>query len=229
LTPGDDWARFGRSCGAGDRNPEFTLSAGEVITACLAPSAVGDTFADGGLGSSGSMPKVTVWFIDGSRLVHSTVSPTCTTIVRRWNRISDAVWEPAPVVVTISPIPAATSLPFIAVVPANPPEATGICQQYYSLALRLTVIELLIMAQDRGRVENMDHPGHIRVDQTDKFEVPRSRKGHGIGRRRRSTPSSTRRTSEVTHADPSKLEPSGVVPGHPTSTPNIGPYAGGRV
>ena len=111
VTPGFDWARFARSCGAGDKNPEFTLSEVELITACRAPSKVGSTFAEGGRGSAGSVPKVTVWLIDGSRLVHSTVSPTPTTIVSCPKRIRDAVCEPAPVMVTISPTPAATSLP----------------------------------------------------------------------------------------------------------------------
>src|SRR6266478_6879317 len=110
VTPGGDWASPARSCGAGDKNPEFTLSAGELITASLAPSEVGSTFAERGRGSAGSAPKVTVWLIDGSRLVHSTVSPTRTTIVCRTKRIRDKVCEPAPVVVTILPIPAATWL-----------------------------------------------------------------------------------------------------------------------
>src|SRR5215469_14435657 len=103
VTPGGDWASLALSCGAGDKNPEFTLSPGVLITACLAPSEVSTTFVEGGRGSSGSTPKVTVWLIDGSRLVHSTVSPTRTINVPRRKRISDAVCEPAPVVVTISP------------------------------------------------------------------------------------------------------------------------------
>src|SRR6266403_1996309 len=110
VTPGFDWARFARSCGAGDKNPEFKLSVGEPIVACLAPSNVGVTPGETGRGSAGSVPKVTVWLIDGSRLVHSTVSPTRTTIVCRTKRIRDTVCEPAPVVVTILPIPAATWL-----------------------------------------------------------------------------------------------------------------------
>src|SRR5215472_1000583 len=35
--------------------------------------------------------------------------------------------------------------------------------------------------------------------------------------------------SEVTHAEPSKLDASGVSPGHPTATPKTGPKPGGRV
>lgn len=98
VTPGGDWASLGRSCGAGERNPELTLSAGEPITACLAPSELVVTFAEGGLGSAGSAPNATVWLIEGSSIVHSTVSPTLTTIVLRRKRISDAVSNPAPVV-----------------------------------------------------------------------------------------------------------------------------------
>src|SRR6202521_5330331 len=109
VTPGGDWASPALSCGAEVKNPELTLSVGEPMTACLAPSEVGSTFAEGGRGSAGSAPKVTVWLIDGSSIVHSTVSPTRTKMVPRRKRISDAVCEPAPVVVTISPIPAATS------------------------------------------------------------------------------------------------------------------------
>src|ERR1700751_6324476 len=111
VTPGFDWVSPARSWGAGDKNPEFTLSEVEPITACLAPSKVGVTFADAGRGSAGSVPKVTVWFMDGSKLVHSTVSPTRTTIVCRTKRIRDTVCEPAPVVVTTLPIPATTSVP----------------------------------------------------------------------------------------------------------------------
>jgi hypothetical protein len=80
------------------------------MIAWFAPSGVGRTFVEGGRGSAGSAPNVTVWFIEGSRFLHSTVSPTRTTIVSRKNRISDAVCEPAPVIVTISPKPTATSL-----------------------------------------------------------------------------------------------------------------------
>src|SRR5262245_21373544 len=108
VTPGLDCARLARSCGAGDRNPEFTLSEGEPTTACRAPSDVSDTPTDGGRGSAGSVPKVTVWLIDGSRLVHSTVSPTETTTTLFRNRISDAVCAPAPDSVTTAPSPAAT-------------------------------------------------------------------------------------------------------------------------
>jgi len=86
------------------------LSVVELIVACLAPSEVGVTPAEGGLGSAGSFPKVTVWFIEGSKLAHSTVSPTRTMIIGRTKRIKDIVCEPAPVVVTTSPIPTATSL-----------------------------------------------------------------------------------------------------------------------
>ena len=57
VTPGFDCARFARSCGAGDKNPEFTLSEIELIIACLAPSKVGVTFAEGGRGSTGSAPE----------------------------------------------------------------------------------------------------------------------------------------------------------------------------
>src|SRR5262245_25449413 len=109
VVPGADWGRLARSCGDGERNPEFTLSVGEAITAPRAPSDVSDTLADGGRGSAGSAPKVTVWLIEGSRLVHSTVSPTCTTTTFRLNRISDAVCEPAPLIVMTSPMPAATA------------------------------------------------------------------------------------------------------------------------
>ena len=40
--------------------PELTASLAEVITACLAPSEVVETLPEGGRGSSGSEPKVTV-------------------------------------------------------------------------------------------------------------------------------------------------------------------------
>src|SRR5205085_9669872 len=110
VMPGFARARFARSCGVGDRNPEFTLSDVDAIVASRGPTDVGDTFADAGRGSAGSVPKVTVWLMDGSRLVHTTVSPTCTTIVRRKKRIKDAVCDPAPLVTT-SPIPTATTLP----------------------------------------------------------------------------------------------------------------------
>src|SRR6476661_4844688 len=108
VTPGADCARLARSCGAGVRKPELTLSEDELITACRAPSDEGTTPAEGGRGSAGSVPNVTVWLIDGSRLAHSTVSPTRTTTTLRAKRISDAVCDPAPVIVTIAPIPAAT-------------------------------------------------------------------------------------------------------------------------
>src|SRR5690349_7864659 len=77
------------------------------MIAWRAPSAVLVTPADGGRGSTGSVPKVTVWLIEGSRLVHSTVSPTRTMIKRGGNRIRDAVDEPAPDVVSTIPTPAA--------------------------------------------------------------------------------------------------------------------------
>src|SRR5262252_11056314 len=108
VMPGFDCTRLARSCGVGVRNPEFTLSEGELMTAVRAPSAVrdDDTFS-GGRGSAGSVPKVTVWLIEGSRLVHSTVSPTRTTTTFFENRINDADCEPAPLIVITSPIPAA--------------------------------------------------------------------------------------------------------------------------
>src|SRR3954453_23085267 len=37
------------------------------------------------------------------------------------------------------------------------------------------------------------------------------------------------RISEVTHAEASKLDPSGVTPGQPARTPNVGPKPGGRI
>jgi hypothetical protein len=60
VTPGFACARFARSCGVGDRNPEFTLSDVDPMVASRAPSEVGDTLADAGRGSSGSAPNVTV-------------------------------------------------------------------------------------------------------------------------------------------------------------------------
>src|SRR5436189_243506 len=36
-------------------------------------------------------------------------------------------------------------------------------------------------------------------------------------------------TTGVLHAEPLKLDPSGVSPGHPTGTPKVGPKPGGRV
>jgi hypothetical protein len=62
VTPGGDWASPARSCGAGDRNPEFTLAEGEAMIAWRAPSESGSTLAEGGRGSAGSVPNVTVWF-----------------------------------------------------------------------------------------------------------------------------------------------------------------------
>ena len=57
VTPGGDWASPARSCGAGDRNPEFTVSEAEAMTACRAPSASANTFADGGRGSASRNPS----------------------------------------------------------------------------------------------------------------------------------------------------------------------------
>ncbi len=59
-----------------DENPEFTVSPVELITACLlTPSEPGCTLIEGGRGSAGSVPKVTVWLIDGSRFVHTPPGP----------------------------------------------------------------------------------------------------------------------------------------------------------
>src|SRR5690242_18136946 len=100
VTPGFDCGRLARSCGAGVRNPELTLSDGETMVAARAPSVVSETFADAGRGSTGSVPNVTVWLIEGSRFAHSTVSPTFTSMTLRSNRINDASCDPAPVIVT---------------------------------------------------------------------------------------------------------------------------------
>ena len=151
------------------------MSVGEPITACLAPSEVGSTFAEGGRGSAGSVPNVTVWFIDGSRLVHSTVSPTPTTIVPRPKRIRDAVWEPAPVVVTISPIPAATS-------PGVPRPSRGLLNQPTLLFLSLLIIVGLVVGKWLGYIKNMNHSGHVRVSQAYELEVPCRRELHSICR-----------------------------------------------
>jgi len=55
--------------------PECTLSEVELMVACSAPSASGLTLPEGGKGCAGSVPKVMVWGMLGSSLVHSTVAP----------------------------------------------------------------------------------------------------------------------------------------------------------
>ena len=61
-----DWGRPVRSCGAAMINPECTLSLGELITACSAPSASRVTLLEGGTGFGGSAPNVTVCGVTGS-------------------------------------------------------------------------------------------------------------------------------------------------------------------
>jgi hypothetical protein len=60
VTPGAACGRPGRSCGAESRRPEFALPVSELITACLAPSELRFTLSEGGRGSVGSVPNVTV-------------------------------------------------------------------------------------------------------------------------------------------------------------------------
>src|SRR5213083_678428 len=69
------------------RNPEVTLTTGGLSTACLDPSESKDTSAEGGKGFKGATPNVTVCGVTGSKSVHSTVSPTWTTVVPGKKRI----------------------------------------------------------------------------------------------------------------------------------------------
>lgn len=68
--------------------PECTLSVGELTVACSAPSGSMVTFAEGGMRLAGSTPKVIVCGVIGSSFVHSTVSPTCTTLSGCMKRIT---------------------------------------------------------------------------------------------------------------------------------------------
>src|SRR5262252_6851908 len=90
VTPAGDCASPVRSSGAARSCPECTLSPGEVITACRAPSESTVTLGDGGAltGSRGSIPKVTVWLTVGPTFVHSTVSPTWTIVTSRRKRMT---------------------------------------------------------------------------------------------------------------------------------------------
>src|SRR5262249_19571298 len=72
------------------------------------------------------------------------------------------------------------------------------------------------------QVENMNRPRHPCVYQADELEVAGNREMYCIVWPPTAGP-------EVTHAELSKLDPSGVVPGHPTKTPNTAPYRGGRI
>src|SRR6266566_3116939 len=76
VTPSGACGRPVRSCGASVMNPECTASEGELIMAWRAPSASTVTLAEGGikLVGSGSGPKVMVWFVTASEVVHSTVA-----------------------------------------------------------------------------------------------------------------------------------------------------------
>ena len=62
------------------------------MTACSAPSESRVTLLEGGKGHfGGSVPKVMVWGVTGSRLVHSTVSPARISILSSMKRTTDSV------------------------------------------------------------------------------------------------------------------------------------------
>src|SRR5258708_2460556 len=92
VTPGDDCASPTLSWGDARRIPECTLSVGEPITPCRAPSESVITPEGGAVGGLlGSIPNVTVWPTVGPKFTHSTVSPTWTTILSPRNRITAEV------------------------------------------------------------------------------------------------------------------------------------------
>src|SRR5437867_283583 len=108
VTPKGVCGRGTLSCDAATIKPECVRAPGELSTAVLAPSTTTVTSPEGGWGIAGSVPNVTVWGVTGSKFVHSTVSPTRTTIVPCRNRFTDMVCVP-PLVATIAPMPAVTS------------------------------------------------------------------------------------------------------------------------
>src|SRR5207245_6212256 len=59
----------------------YTLSLHDALPICG---------GDGARGSAGSVPKVTVCGVDGSKFVHSTVSPTRTTTDRKSTRLNSS-------------------------------------------------------------------------------------------------------------------------------------------
>jgi len=86
--------------------PECTLSEADEIVACRAPSPSTVTLPEGGIGFSGSVPKVMVRGVIGSKLVHSTVPPAWMTSSGSMNRTTETVSCPPPFA-TIFPIPTA--------------------------------------------------------------------------------------------------------------------------
>src|SRR5260370_38834915 len=53
--------------------------------------------------------------------------------------------------------------------------------QISSLRSRLVVVEVLIVRKRLGRIENVNHSIHARMDQADKLEVAFIRESHSIG------------------------------------------------
>jgi hypothetical protein len=62
-------------------------------------------------------------------------------------------------------------------------DTRGVRKQLRLFPLGFAVIEFLIVRKSLGRVYNMDHSSHVRVNQAHELKVPRSRKSYRVGRR----------------------------------------------
>src|SRR5690242_13966326 len=98
--------------------------------------------------------------------------------------MSEAVCEPAPVVVTITNAGGDVIAPRR--IPGSAPssQARGVPKDQRLLIQRLPVVEVLIVGKALGGVADMDHASHVRMKQADKFEVAGSRENDGIRWRR---------------------------------------------